>query len=111
MQANRSSSWSLMTLCLRSVVPTVPSISIFKYVSQTHFFLFFFSVSDFQILHAFHSIERILNDFLKRSAVFEVVFWDGKFDTYLLSHNRPNSSAFTRSQTLDHPNEWYPSCI
>ncbi|KZP15484.1 P-loop containing nucleoside triphosphate hydrolase protein [Athelia psychrophila] len=29
----------------------------------------------FQILHAFHSLERILGDFSSRSAVYDVVFW------------------------------------
>lgn len=33
----------------------------------------------FQILHAFHILERILGEFIKRSAAFDVVFWDGKF--------------------------------
>ncbi|KAF8556866.1 P-loop containing nucleoside triphosphate hydrolase protein [Imleria badia] len=30
----------------------------------------------FQILHAFHTLERTLDQFIKRSAVFDVVFWD-----------------------------------
>ncbi|KAG9309998.1 hypothetical protein JVU11DRAFT_10032 [Chiua virens] len=30
----------------------------------------------FQILHAFHILERTLDQFIKRSAVFDVVFWD-----------------------------------
>ncbi|GJE85123.1 P-loop containing nucleoside triphosphate hydrolase protein [Phanerochaete sordida] len=30
----------------------------------------------FQILHAVHNVEKLLNDFLKRGAVFEIVFWD-----------------------------------
>lgn len=33
----------------------------------------------FQILHAFHTLERTLDEFIKRSAVFDVVFWDGEF--------------------------------
>ncbi|KAG6377309.1 hypothetical protein JVT61DRAFT_15098 [Boletus reticuloceps] len=30
----------------------------------------------FQVLHAFHTLERTLDEFIKRSAVFDVVFWD-----------------------------------
>ncbi|KAL4079734.1 hypothetical protein J3A83DRAFT_4155359 [Scleroderma citrinum] len=30
----------------------------------------------FQILHAIHLLERVLNELIKRSAVFDVVFWD-----------------------------------
>ncbi|KAF9225622.1 P-loop containing nucleoside triphosphate hydrolase protein [Gyrodon lividus] len=30
----------------------------------------------FQILHAIHILERTLDEFIKRSAVFDVVFWD-----------------------------------
>ncbi|KAL4072373.1 hypothetical protein V8B97DRAFT_1958702 [Scleroderma yunnanense] len=30
----------------------------------------------FQILHAIHILERVLNELIKRSAVFDVVFWD-----------------------------------
>ncbi|KAF8551588.1 P-loop containing nucleoside triphosphate hydrolase protein [Imleria badia] len=30
----------------------------------------------FQILHAFHTLERTLDQFIKRSAVFDVVFWE-----------------------------------
>ncbi|KAI9567890.1 hypothetical protein HD554DRAFT_2314563 [Boletus coccyginus] len=30
----------------------------------------------FQILHAFYTLERTLDEFIKRSAVFDVVFWD-----------------------------------
>ena len=33
----------------------------------------------FQILHAFHILERTLGEFIKRSAVFDIVFWDGEF--------------------------------
>ena len=33
----------------------------------------------FQILHAFHILERTLDEFIKRLAVFDIVFWDGKF--------------------------------
>lgn len=31
----------------------------------------------FQLLHALYSLERILNKFKKREAVFEIVFWQG----------------------------------
>ena len=31
----------------------------------------------FQILHAFHILERTLLEFKKRSAEFEIVFWTG----------------------------------
>ena len=31
----------------------------------------------FQILHAIHSLEKLLKDFIRRGAVFEIVFWDG----------------------------------
>jgi hypothetical protein len=33
----------------------------------------------FQILHAFHTLECTLGEFIKRSAVFDIVFWDGEF--------------------------------
>ena len=33
----------------------------------------------FQILHAFHTLERTLGEFIMRSAVFDIVFWDGEF--------------------------------
>ena len=33
----------------------------------------------FQILHAMQSLERILGDFLSRSAVYEIVFWNGSW--------------------------------
>lgn len=36
--------------------------------------------SSFQILHAFHSLERVLNEFRKRNAVFEIVFWEDAKD-------------------------------
>jgi hypothetical protein len=32
----------------------------------------------FQTLHAIHSMERLLNEMVWRSAVFDVVFWEGK---------------------------------
>lgn len=32
----------------------------------------------FQILHALHSMERFLDEMMKRSAVFDVVFWHGQ---------------------------------
>jgi len=31
----------------------------------------------FQILHAVHSMERLLDEMIRRSAVFHVVFWEG----------------------------------
>ena len=33
----------------------------------------------FQILHAFHILERTLDEFIKRLAVFDIVFLDGRF--------------------------------
>ncbi len=33
--------------------------------------------SSFQTLHAFHNIERLLEKFVTRSAVFDVVFFKG----------------------------------
>ncbi|EKM57510.1 uncharacterized protein PHACADRAFT_192658 [Phanerochaete carnosa HHB-10118-sp] len=30
----------------------------------------------FQILHAIHNLEKLLNNFLRRGAVFEIIFWD-----------------------------------
>ena len=33
----------------------------------------------FQILHAFYILERTLDEFNKRAAVFDVVFWEGVF--------------------------------
>jgi len=32
----------------------------------------------FQILHAIHSMERLLDEMIRRSAVFDVVFWEGE---------------------------------
>ena len=32
----------------------------------------------FQILHAYHSLERILGEYQRRRANFEIVFWDGE---------------------------------
>jgi len=33
----------------------------------------------FQIAHAIYALERILNEFQKRSANFDIVFFDGDF--------------------------------
>jgi hypothetical protein len=32
----------------------------------------------FQVLHAVHSMERLLDEMLRRSAIFDIVFWSGK---------------------------------
>ena len=32
----------------------------------------------FQMLHAYYNLESILNEFQRRSANFEIVFWDSK---------------------------------
>lgn len=37
-----------------------------------------FTEASFQVLHATHSLERLLENFLQRGAVFEVVFWNGE---------------------------------
>ena len=41
--------------------------------------IFKFIDPSFQILHAVHSMEQVLNEMMRRSAVFNVVFWEGGF--------------------------------
>lgn len=47
------------------------------------------TASSFQILHAYHSLERILWEFQRRHANFEIVFWDGEIPccAYILRAN------------------------
>jgi len=33
----------------------------------------------FQLLHALHSLEKLLRNFLNRKAVFDIVFWECMF--------------------------------
>ncbi|CCM02168.1 uncharacterized protein FIBRA_04246 [Fibroporia radiculosa] len=50
----------------------------------------------FQILHAIHTLEKILNEFQSRSACFEIVFWQDTRHVTLLS----GSSEFVTSSRI-----------
>ncbi|KAH9175040.1 P-loop containing nucleoside triphosphate hydrolase protein [Lactarius sanguifluus] len=62
----------------------------------------------FQTLHAINSLERLLNDMLKRSAVFDIVFWEDtrhltlKGDTDLLVSSRSLARALLFSHLAEH---------
>jgi len=40
----------------------------------------------FQILHAYYNLETILNEFQRRSANFEIAFWDSKPNASWVKH-------------------------
>ncbi|KAI0073118.1 P-loop containing nucleoside triphosphate hydrolase protein [Panus rudis PR-1116 ss-1] len=59
----------------------------------------------FQILHALHSLERLLNEFHRRSAVFDVIFWDDNRHHSLLtgeSAYKFASRSLARSILIQH---------
>lgn len=56
--------------------PNGESVRHMRYVYPPE--LFYRTDPSFQILHAVHSMERFLDEMLKRSAVFDIVFWEGK---------------------------------
>jgi hypothetical protein len=95
-----------MIVCWPLAVPTVRLTPV---VELTTIHIPFLCLApDFQILHAMYSIERILNQFLTRSAVFEVIFWDGKIETHLHLYHRSNQSFF-RGRASDY-SDWRFTC-
>ncbi|KAH9002517.1 P-loop containing nucleoside triphosphate hydrolase protein, partial [Lactarius deliciosus] len=62
----------------------------------------------FQTLHAINSLERLLSDMLKRSAVFDIVFWEDtrhltlKGDTDFLVSSRSLARALLFSHLAEH---------
>jgi hypothetical protein len=56
------------------------------YLSEktVHFSSSAFVECSFQILHALHSLERILDEFRRRSAIFEIVFWEGLRQVFVI---------------------------
>ncbi|EGO30017.1 hypothetical protein SERLADRAFT_413254 [Serpula lacrymans var. lacrymans S7.9] len=55
----------------------------------------------FQILHAIHSLERILNDFTTRSAVFDIVFWEGSSQFVFASRTLARRLLFKHLHKLE----------
>jgi ATP-dependent RNA helicase DDX60 len=53
-----------------------------SYMAIGYIILILSAESSFQILHATYSLERLLDNFIKRGAVFEIVFWEGKEASY-----------------------------
>jgi hypothetical protein len=37
----------------------------------------------FQILHAKHSLEKLINEFIQRDAIFDIIFWEGLYPSVL----------------------------
>ncbi|KAI9465185.1 P-loop containing nucleoside triphosphate hydrolase protein [Lactarius psammicola] len=65
----------------------------------------------FQILHAINSLERLLSEMLKRSAVFDIVFWEDtrhltlKGDTNFLISSRSLARALLFTHLAEHASE------
>jgi ATP-dependent RNA helicase DDX60 len=68
-----------MTLCWHLHGLMVSLMSIFCMRYRICLRLYNLIDPSFQTLHAIHSMERLLNEMIRRSAVFDVVFWEGKF--------------------------------
>jgi hypothetical protein len=48
----------------------------------------------FQVLHAIYSMERLLNEMLRRSAIFDIVFWEGKLRVVAQRFNPDRLTCF-----------------